>query len=251
MKKLTTLVLLFAVTASFTLAQEEPIPPPRRATAPKVGLFGGFTPAWLKVNVAPVNEFLLGAKGGALEDNGMMMYGGAGAIYIMVVKNLRVGGVGMGGAKSSTAIDAAGVRRDAEMSVSFGGLTLEYVFPIVPRFDVAVGTMIGGGGTTLTLRQNTGGNATWADEQRLFGTWPWSGQTNSTRRLEGSFFTLVPSVNVEYAILGYLGVRLGASYVLMFAPSWEVDGKHELAGVPSGVKGNGFMINAGILFGTF
>jgi hypothetical protein len=61
----------------------------------------------------------------------------------------------------------------------------------------------------------------------------------------------VPAVNIEYGILGWLGVRLGASYVGMSAPSWTVDDQYDLLGVPSKVSGKGFMVNMGIFIGTF
>ncbi|MEO8167988.1 MAG: hypothetical protein ABI623_07065, partial [bacterium] len=74
---------------------------------------------------------------------------------------------------------------------------------------------------------------------------------NSTRKLTGSFFVVVPEVSLEYGILGWVGVRLGVSYVGMIAPSWQVDEKYELLGVPSNISGRGVMINAGIFVGTF
>ncbi|MGB2958681.1 MAG: hypothetical protein WBD30_07315, partial [Bacteroidota bacterium] len=131
MKNVLVLSILIGVFSSLGIAQVDPIPPPRRVAAPKVGLFIGFTPGWLNLNMAPINEFLVGANAAPLSDNGVMMYGGAGAIYILVIKNFRVGGVGMSGSTSSSVTDAAGVRRDAELGTGFGGLTFEYVFPVV------------------------------------------------------------------------------------------------------------------------
>lgn len=242
------LILLFGL--STVWAQEPPIPP-RRGSAPKVGLFLGFTPAWLKVDVAPVNEFLAGTGAAPLKDNGIFMVGGGGAIYILVIKNFRVGGMGLSGSTSSSAVLPNGIRRDVQLSVGVGGLTFEYVVPIVRRLDFAFGSMVGWGSTTLSLRQYAGGNHTWTDEQALFGTWPPTSTISTERTLSGSFLALVPSVSIEYAALGWLAFRLGASYNLMLAPSWSVDGEYSLSGVPSSVKGNGFMVNAGIFVGTF
>ena len=45
-------------------AQDYPIPP-KRTTAAKVGFFGGVTPSWIFVDVAPINAYLVPA-GGAL-----------------------------------------------------------------------------------------------------------------------------------------------------------------------------------------
>ena len=249
-------MLVVCLTSTFAVAQqeEEPPIPPKRSKAAKVGAFGGFTPGWLFVDVKPINEFLQPAKGAALKDNGVFLWGGGGAAYIMLVPNLRVGGAGMSGAIKSTSLDASGIRRDAELNVGFGGVTFEYVVPIVERLDVAFGTMIGGGGIDITLRQDVGGSKTWGQEWNNFGSGNYQvlGQVNNVKRtMSGAFFVWMPSVNVEYAILGWVGVRLGASYVGMASPSWTIDDNNELLGVPSKVTGKGFMVNAGVFVGTF
>jgi len=250
MNKILTLLLLLAFSAGIAVAQEEPIPP-KRSRAVKVGLFGGYTPGWLFVDVKPVNEFLLGGKGAALQESGVFMTGGAGAIYIMFLPNVRVGGMGMTGSIKSTSLDLAGIRRDAEYHVGFGGVTIEYVWPVMEHLDIALGTSLGGGGADLTLRQSNGGTNTWTSEQAILGDWNAGTAGNVTRVLSGAFFVAVPSLYVEYALLGWLGLRLGASYVAMIVPSWEVDGNYDLLGVPSGVSGRGFMLQAGVLVGTF
>ncbi len=251
MKRVAALLLLFAIVIASSFAQEEPIPP-KRSKAAKIGGLGGFTPSWLFVDVKEVNSFLKGGGGTELKDDGVFLTGGAGAAYIMIVPNLRVGGMGVSGTLKSTRIDNSlpiNVRRDAELSVSFGGVTVEYVLPIAERFDFAVGTLLGGGGLDLTVRKSTSGTTTWGIEQGNFGGTATS--QNTTAQYNGAFFVAVPSANFEYAITGWIGVRLGASYVTMFSPTWKKDGEFDLIGVPSSVKGSGFMINAGVFVGTF
>ena len=251
MKRCVALLLLILLVVPYALTQqeEEPPIPPKRSKQGKVGAFGGFTPGWLSVNVTPINDFLVAGGGAPLNDKGLFLWGGGGAAYIMLVPNLRVGGVGMSGSIKSTSVDAFGMRRDAQLKVGFGGVTLEYVIPLDERLDVSAGTMIGGGGIDLILRRDVGGINLWGAEQSMFqnGT----GVANSKRTLTGSYFVWVPSVNVEYAILGWVGFRLGVSYVGMSSPSWTVDDDHELLGVPDNVNGKGFMVNAGLFVGTF
>ncbi len=251
MKRVLFTLCLTASVAVLGVAQEEPIPP-KRSKAAKIGGLFGYTPGWLFVDTKPINEFILPAKGAALRESGVYMNGVGGGLYIMFVPNLRVGGLGMSGRSTSTSLDGFGVRRDVEMEVSFGGVTLEYVVPIVERLDLSFGATLGWGGLSLTLRQDNGGSLTWNGEWGNFGSpgnpLPLS---NLTRKLSGSYFAYVPTVNIEYAILGWVGVRLGASYVGMAAPSWQVDDKYDLLGVPSNVNGRGFMINAGLFVGTF
>ncbi|MBM2846128.1 MAG: hypothetical protein HW407_1440 [Bacteroidetes bacterium] len=227
MKPVLLTLLLSLFVWSLAPAQDEQPIPPQRSRAAKVGAFGGFIPGWLFVDVKPINEFLVPSRGG---------------------------GLGMSGSIKSTALDAAGIRRDAQLKVGFGGVTLEYVVPIVERLDLSVGTMLGGGGIDIILRQDAGGAKTWGQEWGYFesGNYGTAAQINSVKRtLTGAFFVWVPSVNIEYAILGWVGVRLGATYVGMSAPSWTVDDNYELLGVPNKVNGQGFMINAGLFVGTF
>ncbi len=257
MKKIMMTVLAISLLSSLSWTQEEtgmPPIPPKRSKAAKVGAFGGFMPGWLFVDTAPINSFLQAAGGAPLNDDGVLMVGGGGAAYIMLVPNLRIGGMGMGGDISSTSLNTDGVRRDAELSVGFGGVTIEYVFPVLERFDIAVGGMLGGGGIDITLRQDAGGNKTWNQEWGNFGTGNYQigGQINNiTRKLSGSYFVWIPSVNFEYAVIGWGGVRLGMSFVGMSSPSWKLDDKYDLLGVPGNINGEGWMINAGIFVGTF
>lgn len=252
MKRAVWLLTILALTAMAGFAQEEPIPP-KRSKAVKFGFFGGYTPGWVSVDVAPINAFLQKTP---LKDNGVFLHGGAGAAYIMFVPNLRVGGLGMSGSISSSAVDNAGFKRDAKLKLGFGGVTIEYVIPIVERLDVAVGGMLGTGGIDLVLSQSNGANDTWTTERDAYnnvmiGNSPNATPPNVTRTLNGSYFVYIPSVNIEYAFLGWMAVRAGVSYVGMAAPSWKVDATYDLSNVPDNVSGKGLMINAGLLVGIF
>jgi hypothetical protein len=252
MKKFLGVTLLIVCMCGGLFAQEEPIPP-KRSKMMKVGLFGGFTPSWLFVNIKPINDYVVKSNGAALSENGIFMVGGAGSAYIMLVPNLRVGGVGMGGSTSSSSVQN-GLRRDTQVHVGLGGVTIEYVVPLAQHLDLSFGSMLGSGGMDITLREDAGGNKTWDQEWASFGSGtPQTGSQVSSiaRKLGGSFFVLVPSANIEYAVLPWLAFRLGASYVAMIAPSWQLDDKYDLLNVPSNVSGRGFMINFGVLAGTF
>jgi hypothetical protein len=250
MRKLALTLTLAACVCGSAFAQEEPIPP-KRSRMVKVGLFGGFTPGMLFPDIKPVNDFLSAGRGARLKEDGMFLWGGAGAAYIMLVPNLRVGGAGMSGALKSTSVSTIGIRRDAELRIGYGGVTIEYVVPIVERFDFAVGGLLGAGGIDLILRQSNGGTNTWIGEQNYLASGLGTPANNITRTLSGSFFIYVPSASFEYSFLGWMALRVGASYVGMAAPSWKVDGNYDLIGVPADVSGKGFMINAGVLIGTF
>jgi hypothetical protein len=250
MKRFLLVLFLASFVMPQTMAQDDPIPP-KRSRMSKMGLFGGFTPGYLFMDVKPINSFLTGGKFAAVSEGGVFMTGGAGAAYIMVLPNVRVGGMGLSGGLKSSSVEGT-LRRDAQLSVGMGALTVEYVVPVVPRLDAAFGATVGWGFIDLTLRQNYGGANTWTGEQQILaGPSGIAVPPNATRILNGSFLLLSPTVNVEYAVLPWLALRVGASYSLMMLPSWRVDGEYELLGVPSDVKGQGLMLQGGILVGTF
>ncbi len=252
MKRCAFLVFLVLLTLSFAAAQDETIPPPRRAHPQKVGAVGGFTMGWLLLDVNPINSFLTAAKFNPLNTSGVFEVGGAGAAYIMVLKNFRVGGAGMSGSLSSSALEAGtGIRRDAELKAGYGAVTLEYVIPLMDRLDLVTGVALGAGGIDIILRKNNGTASTWQGEQNAFDSSAIAAVGNISRTLTGHFFIWVPSVSLEYAFLGWLGVRAGASYVGMSAPSWTVDSNYDLLNVPSNITGKGWMINLDLLVGTF
>lgn len=248
-KILSVLFLLMLIHCAPLSAQEEeePLPPPRRMSAAKAGGGGGFTPLILFWNVDDLNAFIP-ANAGKFGKTPMLLLGGGGYAYIMLIDNLRVGGMGVGGsAKTSTV--SAGVRRDVEVGVNFGGVTVEYAIPVFERLDIVPGITLGGGGMDITLARDLGGFKTW---DALWGDFDLNASTpNVTQRLEGSFFVYQPSVQIEFAILRWLGVRAGVSYVGMFSPTWTVDEQFDLAGVPSRINGKGWVVNTGLFIGTF
>lgn len=227
--------------------EEEPLPPPRRQTAAKIGGAGGFTPLLLFWDVDAFNG-LLPTSVQKLDRSPMLLTGGQGFAYIMLVENLRIGGMGAGGSSQTSAI-AGPFRRDVKVDISFGGVTIEYAIPIVERLDIVPGILLGGGAMDITMRRDDGSFKTWSSLWSDFdGT---DASVNYTRRLGGSFFVYQPSVQVELAVLRWLAIRVGASYVGMASPSWELDEKFSVAGVPSSVSGKGWVIHTGIFAGTF
>jgi hypothetical protein len=252
MKKSLALFIAFLLIAASTVhAQEEPIPP-KRSRGAKVGAVAGLTMGYLFMDAKPINDFLKLSNAAPVGDNGVFLYGGAGSAYIMLVKNLRVGGIGMSGHSKSSVIDpVTSIKRDAKLTAGYGAITFEYVVPIVERLDLIGGLNLGWGGIDLELTKSSGASTTWEQEQTGFGAQNLTSINNSTRTLSGNFFIWTPSVSVEYAFLGYLGIRVGVSYLGMSGPSWQADNKFDVVNVPSNITGKGFMINGGIFLGTF
>lgn len=226
--------------------QDEVVSP--RSSMSKIGGAGGFTAFWLFANVDPINEYLVKSYAAPLDKNGFPLYGGQGYGYIMFIKNLRVGGMGAGGSLKSKSI-SGNTERAVELSVACGGVTVEYVIPVLSRLDVAIGGMLGGGGIDLKITRDENFRKKWENIFNEFGaTDP---VQEYTRMLSGSFFIYQPSINVEYAVLRWIGLRAGVSYLGMTGGKWTMDDRFEVYGVPDDISGKGWMINAGIFLGTF
>ncbi len=246
------MLILSVIPALAQEEEEEPLPPPRRHAQAKIGGGIGFTQHLLFIDLDPINEVLRKSNAAEFDNGPILMVGGQGYGYILLLPNVRVGGLGASGTIRSKSLQGQ-VRRDVDLSVGFGGVNIDYVFPVVPRLDVAVGIVLGGGGMSMKLTRDQGFAKTWDGAWDQFNTGvPPNGQPfEYSTTLAGSFFVYQPTVNVEVALLRWLGLRAGLSYNGMSGNSWKVDDKYDLAGVPSGVSGKGWMLNGGIFIGTF
>lgn len=230
--------------------EEEPIPPPRRAKAGKIGGGGGFTPVWLFWDTEALNEITSVNNSGKFDKSPMLLLGGQGFAYIMLIDNLRLGGMGVGGSTKLTTISSSGdIRRSVEVHIGFGGVTVEYALSLFERLDIVPGILLGSGGMDITISRDHGHLVRWDN------LWTEVGRDSSTkdlsRKLQGSFFIYQPSLQIEFALLRWLGLRAGVSYVGMAAPSWKLDEQFDVDDVPPKINGKGWVINTGIFVGTF
>jgi len=252
MKRSVLMLFLFCL-ASFPLLaqdqqQDDELLPPSRSVSAKMGGAGGLTPFYLYMDVGPINEVLRRSNASEFDNGHMLLLGGQGYAYIYVVKNLRVGGMGVSGNMKSRSLMGS-TRREVQMKVGFGGVTVDYVIPVVPRLDVALGIMLGSGGVDLTINRDNGTAKVWNDLWSEYGDS--LAAEEYTRKMSGSFFVYQPSMNVEFALLRWIGLRAGVSYIGMAGGSWQLDDKYDIYGVPSSVSGKGWAINAGVFLGTF
>lgn len=251
MKKILLLLLLNIIVIDYVSAQpdeSQAITQPQK-TYLRMGGAGGFTSHFLFWNVSDINSSFNGDNVPKIQDKPLILFGGQGYGYIMFIENLRIGGMGAGGGVTSSIV-IQNTRYDLETKVSFGGVTVDYVLPLSERLDIVAGGFVGWGGMDIKMRRDNWGVKKW-DE--LVNVWS-SGSISSNNlsySLTGSFFIYQPAVNLEYAILRWLGVRLGVSYLGMTSPNWQLDEKFDVVGVPDKLKGNGLMINGGVFLGTF
>ena len=211
----------------------------------KFGLAGGFNPIWVMPNVDAVNEMLPNFGVDNFSTSGMMAYGGSGYIYILLVENVRVGGMGFGVTQTRDGI-VDGFNRQAEYKLSMGGVTVEYTLPFVKIPAISVGTIIGASTMEINLYQNTGSN-NWED------TWSSFGEEKNTKMvsMKNSFYTVTPTLNIDYPVTRYLAFRIGAGYMISFADDWSLNNDVSLAGVPSDLNANSFFVQVGVYLGFF
>ena len=253
MKRLLTVVALisFIILTSFAQDQETSSDfNQSNRTKVKVGGAGGFTPAWGLFNFDAINTKLKGAGMPELKNQPMYLAGGEGYGYIMFLKNFRIGGSGVTGTISSTSYDpATNTEKNVDYHISYGGFLIDYVLPIGDGVDVSTGVTIGGGGIDITMSSDNGTYKQWNTLWSEFGNN--DSTTNITRHLNGSFFTLQPHVNIEYAILRWFQLRAVVSYPYMSGATWKLEGTQAILGVPGNLKTDGPVITAGIMFGFF
>lgn len=215
----------------------------------RFGAAGGITPGLVFPNLDPINAQIKTLGIESLSNSGMFVLGGSGYLYIMMVDNLRIGGMGIGGSKSTSGT-VLGMNKEVKYNYGFGGLTIEYSLPFINRIAVSVGTIIGAGSASIEVYQNRD-NFTWNS------AWLTPSQTNlntaenTSRKFTNTFFTLTPTLNVDIPLNRFIAFRIGGGYIISFNDEWKVDNDKSITGIPSDMKSNSFFIQTGIYFGLF
>jgi len=216
----------------------------------RFGAAGGFTPGMVFPNLDPINAQIKTLGIDNLSSSGMLVLGGSGYVYVMLVDNLRVGGMGIGGTKTTSGT-VQGLNKEVKYNYGFGGLTVEYSLPFISRIAVSVGTVIGAGSASIDVYQNRDNfnwNSAWINPSPLD---PTSTSDNKSRTFTNTFFTITPTLNVDIPVNRFIAFRVGGGYIISFNNEWKADNNQSIAGVPSDLKSNSFFIQTGIYFGLF
>ncbi|MBI5809432.1 MAG: hypothetical protein HZA74_13650 [Ignavibacteriales bacterium] len=210
----------------------------------RFGAAGGFSPTLVFPNVDAVNTQvkIMGLEN--LSGKGMIVYGGGGYAYIMLVDNLRIGGIGLSGTQSSKGT-INGFNKEVKYNYGLGGFTAEYTLPFIKNIAVSVGAIIGAGSSSIEIFQNQN-NFSWN------GIW---NEVNSKttqniyRKITNSFLTITPTLNVDIPLSRFIAFRIGGGYITSLANSWKVDNEQDFGNVPSDLSSSSFFIQTGIYFG--
>jgi len=212
----------------------------------KFGAAGGFSPVIIFPNYDGVNAQI--SQLGMNDLSGpLLAWGGGGYAYVMIIDNLRIGGMGFSGAQSETS-KTGNFNNEVIYSIGGGAATIEYTMPFVKNMALSAGLMIGGGGLNINIYQNSGEfdwNSAWNEVINSSST------NNKELSMKNSFFFLSPTVNLDFPITRFLAVRGGLGYQFTFGKEWEMANGKKLNNVPSELNGDGFFIQTGIFIGLF
>lgn len=243
MKKLLSLFLLI-VLAIPTIAQEgEEV-----GWVGRFGAAGGVAPIMVFPNIDPINAQVGKIGIDKLSSSGTFAIGGAGYIYIMIVDNLRVGGIGFSGSKSSSG-SVGNLNKEVKYNYGLGGLTVEYSLPFIKSIAVSVGAILGAGSSSIEIYQNSG-NFTWDNVWEKVNNG--NVMTNQVSdKITNSFFTIAPTLNIDVPISRFVAFRVGGGFITTIGSSWKVNNDQTINNVPGDLNSNSFFIQTGIYFGLF
>ncbi|HLP16628.1 MAG TPA: hypothetical protein VK470_10245 [Bacteroidota bacterium] len=214
----------------------------------KVGAAGGVITSFGFFKNDEINKALTAAGMPKLTNDPMVLVGGEGYGYIMVIPNLRIGGFGTGGKQTITSV-TGNIKKEVEYQVSYGGILIDYVVPVVQKFDIAGGFTIGAGSVGVLMTRDNGSLKNWGD---LWSEFKDNTQTqNVTRSLSGTFVAFNPHLNLEYRVLTWMQVRVGVGYPMLFNSSWQLNDRGDLNNVPDALRPDGVTVNAGLMLGFF
>lgn len=238
MKKIFFSILLFVTFCSVKAQNAEEV-----GLVSRFGIAGGFSPVIVFPNLTPINNELQQLGISEFSTSGMLNFGGSGYAYIMLVDNLRIGGIGFGGTISRSKI-INGLSNEINYNYGVGGLTIEYSLPFINKVAVSIGTIIGAGSSSIEVYKNKS-DFSWD------GVWGETSTQNISRKMSNTFFTIAPTLNADFPVTRFMALRLGIGYVYSFNDRWKADNDQSLTNVPSDLNSKSFFIQTGIYFGFF
>lgn len=241
MKKILFAIMIFLSSTSLFAQEAEDV-----GWVARFGAALGLTPTYVFPNFDPINAQIKDMKIDQLSNSGMFVIGGGGYAYIMLVDNLRIGGMGVTGTKSTRGT-VSGLNKEVKYNCSFGGVSFEYTLPFINKIALSVGTVVGMGTTSVEIFQSSG-TFNWVD------TWRKVNEgivlTNQVSdKITNSFYSITPTLNIDIPLSRFAAVRIGGGYVASFGNDWKINNEKTINNTPSDLTSNSFFIQTGIFFG--
>jgi hypothetical protein len=205
------------------------------------GAGGGVIPAWYFLNTDGLNTELSRLGYPALDKAPMFQMGGHGYVYILVIPNFRIGGMGAGGSVDVSRVVSDVLYESTSYATAFGGVTLEYVIP-VGRFHLAVGGLLGGGGRSLTLTRTLNTRKDWSEV----------GQEAVDQHLtiSNGFFSWQPWLTAEFDVNPFIVLSVTGGWYGTSGSKWTLDSHFDMNNVPD-FKTDGPFLRVGLTMGLF
>lgn len=210
----------------------------------RFGAAGGFSPTLVFPNVDAINLQIKNMGLENLSSKGMLVYGGGGYAYIMLVDNLRIGGIGLSGTQTSSGFNN-GFNKEVKYNYGLGGFTAEYTLPFIKNIAVSIGAIVGVGSSSIEIFQNKNNftwNGIWSDVSN-------NSSQNIYKKITNTFLTITPTLNVDIPLSRFIAFRIGGGYITSLANSWKADNEQDIGNVPSDLSSSSFFIQTGIYFG--
>jgi hypothetical protein len=178
-------------------------------------------------------------------DGPIFGFGGGGNL---IFGGIRIGGYGIGGSieKNSTrSLYNSFYNTKTKLDYSIGFGTIGYEIYHQKKFSVNVDLGIGGGSIDLYISDRTSDFNGWNETLQIS-----LGETNATKKLTYSFFSVQPSINLEYIYENFLKFFVSGDYNFVVNDDWKKDDDLKLVNVPK-MNFNGFTIRLGIQAGFY
>ncbi|MEG8948070.1 hypothetical protein [Rosettibacter firmus] len=224
-------------------AQEEDI-----GWVSRFGIAVGFNPAYVFPDLSDINTQIKKMGIDELSNSGLILWGGSGYAYIMMIEDFRIGAIGLSGS-TSTSGTVGEFEKEVKYNFGLGGLTFEYTLPFIKNVAVSLGAIVGYGSSSIEIYQSSS-DYSWENV--------WSKVNDGivmTRDvsdiLKQSYLLFTPTINCDIPLTRFFSFRIGGGYNLTFNRSWKVNNNKSISGMPSGLNSNSFFIQTGIYFGFF
>lgn len=220
---------------------EEPLEEPAKNY---FAIGGGATLSFMFINFDDMNKFII-TKDLVTDkklEGPMIMTGGTGFTGLPWVPNMRVGVSGMSGTSKVT-YEIGTMKKEVDYTVSSFGLNFDYGIVLTKSLALLPGVGVNFGSTTIEYINN-GQDLTWETP---------NGLTNSyIARMNNDYIMLQPSLNLEWAALDYLAVRIGGGFSYQVnASEWTLNNNDKVLNAPDGLKLSAPYAQIGILVGLF
>lgn len=262
--RLFALPILLLATAATLFAQDttdlmnfDDIPVDDEGRPPYVGLGGGYLGMMQFMNFDELNALSGTLRTGAF-DGQMLLHGGGGIAAVVLIPDLRLGAFGLGGSVEQTntepiVINGENYNRTLRFDVGITAAQIDYAIPLTKSLTIFPGAMVGASSYTLELTQNR------ATDNLLFAEvlsdTNFSGSTapgafNRSGRISAGGIYYQPMVNIEYAPISILMLRIGVGYSGFAMGDWTNEAGVAVSGVPE-IKADGLTAQLGIFVGLF